>query len=190
LPDTDLRSSARAVGLEPADVGAQPLGALHHLELDVLEGGLPARERVNLVLESLQVLGGSLACVHPLLVANAAFADELDVGVGLDDLALDVAQRGLRADQVVAAGGELGVEGLQLGKLRQGRLAVGDLVQARVQRLEVQQPPLTARVGFQGVPPVVSLVWSLVLSRVLTLVPSLGVAPVRKSHGSVRSVQM
>ena len=99
------------------------------------------------MLESLQVLGRPLAGVHPLLVADAAFADELDVGVGLEDLALDVIQRGLRTDQVVAAGGELGVESLQLGKLGQGRLAVRDLVQARVQRLQIKQTPLTARVG-------------------------------------------
>ena len=54
-----------------------------------------------------------------------------------------------------------------------------DLVRAKtalndVQRLQIQQTPLTARVGFQDVPPVLSLM----------------VAPMTKSHGSVRSVQM
>jgi hypothetical protein len=68
----------------------------------------------------------------------------------------------------------LSVEDAQLGKLRQGRLAVRDLVQSRVQRLQIQQTPLTARVGFQDVPPVLALT----------------VAPMTKSHGSVRSVQM
>jgi hypothetical protein len=51
---------------------------------------------------------------------------------------------------------------------------VCDLVKARVHRLQIQQTPLTARIGFQDVPPVLSLV----------------AAPITKSHGSVRSVQM
>jgi len=126
------------------------------------------------MLEGLHVLCGSLTSVHPGLVTNRAFAHELHVGVGLGDLALDVLQSRPGPDQVIVDRGELSVENAQLGKLGQGRLAVRDLVQSRVQRLQVQQAPLTARVGFQDIPPVLSLV----------------AAPITKSHGSVRNVQM
>ena len=133
--------------LEPADVGGQTLGALHHLQLDVLERGLPAGERVNLVLESLHVLRRSLTRVHPSLVASAALAHELNVGVRLGDLTLDVVESRLGADQVIVQYGHLISEHTQLGQRGQGRLAVRDLVQSRVQRLQIKQTPLTARVG-------------------------------------------
>jgi hypothetical protein len=99
------------------------------------------------MLEGLHVLGGPLAGLHACLVACAAFADELNICIGLDDLALDVTQSCLGTDQVVVQDGRLCVEPAQLGKLGQVCLAVGNLVQARVQRLQIQQTPLTARVG-------------------------------------------
>jgi len=125
-------------------------------------------------MKSLHVLGGSLSRVHASLVPGAALAHELHVGFGLDNLALNIIQRGLGADQVVVQQGRLGLETAQLRKLGKRRLAVIDLVQARVEGLQIQQPPLTARVGFQDLPPVVSIPF----------------APITKSHGSVRSVQM
>jgi len=124
--------------------------------------------------EGLHVLCGSLTGLHPGLVADTAFAHELYVGVGLGNLALDITQGRAGPDQVVVQNGGLSVEHTQLGKLGQGRLAMRDLVQSRIHRLQIQQTPLTARVGFQDVPPVMSLV----------------AAPITKSHGSVRSVQM
>jgi hypothetical protein len=48
---------------------------------------------------------------------------------------------------------------------------VGDLVEAGVNRLQVQESPLAGRVGFQDVPPGAS-------------------APTTNSQGSVRSVEM
>jgi hypothetical protein len=51
---------------------------------------------------------------------------------------------------------------------------VGYLVQSSIQRLQIQHTPLTARIGFQDVPPLLSPV----------------AAPMTKSHGSVHSVQM
>src|SRR5665647_2129614 len=126
------------------------------------------------MLEGLHVLGGPLAGFHACLVACAAFADKLNVGVRLDDLTLNVTQGRLRPDQVVVQTGALSAEREQLTKLGQVCLAVCDLVQARVQRLQIQQTPLTACVGFQDEPPVMSLVS----------------APITKSHGSVRSVQI
>ena len=67
---------------------------------------------------------------------------------------LDVLQCRSCPDEVVIHSGDLGVENAQLAKLRQGRLAMCNLVQSRVQRLQIQQTPLTARIGFQDVPPV------------------------------------
>jgi hypothetical protein len=86
------------------------------------------------------------------------------------------------------------VQNPQLGKLGQGRLAMRDLVQPRVQCLQVKQSPLTARVGFQDVPPVVSLCRvTRAVTRAVTQASfklSLEVAPITKSHGSVRRVLM
>jgi hypothetical protein len=126
------------------------------------------------MMQGLHVFGGPLTSLHSRLVPGAAFAHELDVGLGLRNLALDVIEGSPGADQVVVQCRGLGVESAQLDKLGQRRLAVCDLVQTRVERLKVQQAPLTARVGFQDLPPVMSL----------------ALAPITKSHGSVRSVQM
>ena len=109
------------------------------------------------MLEGLHVLCGSLTGVHPGLVANTTFSHELNVRVSLSYLALDVVQGGLGPDQIIVHSVHLSVEDAQLGKLRQGRLTVRDLVQSRVQRLQIQQTPLTARVGFQDIPPVLAL---------------------------------
>ena len=106
------------------------------------------------MLEGQQVLGRSLPGVHPRLVATGAFAHELDVGVGLGDLTLNVLQSRPGPHQVIVHGGDLSLEGTQLGELGQGRLAVGNLVQSGVKRLQIQQTPLTTRIGFQDVPPV------------------------------------
>jgi hypothetical protein len=106
------------------------------------------------MLEGLHVLGCSLAGVHPSLIANGALTHELDVGVSLGYLPLNVLQGRPGPDEVVVHSGDLSVEDAQLGKLRQGRFAMRDLVQSRIQRLQIQQTPLTARIGFQDVPPV------------------------------------
>jgi len=126
------------------------------------------------MLQGLHVLGGPLTGIHPGLVASAAITHELDVGVSLGDLALNVVQGRLGPDQVIVHLGDLGFQDSQLGECGKRGPAVRDLVQTGVQRLQVQQTPLTARVGFQGVPPGLSVV----------------VAPMTKSHGSVRSVLM
>ena len=134
------------------------------------------------MLECLHVFGSALARVHPGLVADTTFAHQLYVGVGLGDLTLDIGQGRPGPDQVIIDSGQLGLQSAQLGELGQGCPAMCDLVQSRVQRLQIQQTPLTARVGFQDVPPVLSLVLPPMLSVVM--------APMTKSHGSVRSVQM
>ena len=110
---------------------------------------------------------------RPILAEIASRLDFLD-RVGLGYLTLDVSQCRPGPDQVIVDGGQLGLQSAQLGEFGQGCPAVCDLVQSRVQRLQIQQAPLTACIGFQDVPPVLSLM----------------VAPMTKSHGSVRSVQM
>ena len=87
--------------LQPGDVGGQTLGALHDLELDVLEVGLASGQRLDLMMEGLHVLGAPLTGVHPRLVAAAALAHQLHVGLRLDDLALDVAQGRSGTDQSI-----------------------------------------------------------------------------------------
>ena len=164
----------RALGVQLRDRRLGVLGALHHLELDVLELGLPTDQRGELVLDRLEVLGGAGAGVEAGLVASRAVADQLHVGLGLGDLALDVAQLGPGPHQQRVEALGLGLEVGQPGVLGQVLAGVLDLVETGVYRLQVEQSPLTGRVGFQDVPPG----------------PAGGSAPTTKSHGSVRSVEM
>jgi L-amino acid N-acyltransferase YncA len=90
------------------------------------------------MLEGLHVLRCSLTCIHPSLVANTALTDELHVGVGLGYLSLDILQSRSCANQIIVHSGYLRVEDAQLGNLGQGRLAVRDLVQSRIQCLQIQ----------------------------------------------------
>ncbi|GAA1236949.1 hypothetical protein GCM10009657_10780 [Oryzihumus leptocrescens] len=123
------------------------------------------------MLEGLQVLGRALPGVQPGLVTGGAVTHELHVGLGLGHLTLHVAVRGAGPDELAVQGAGLHLQRGQLLQLRERGLAVRDLVEARVQRLQVEQSPLTAGVGFQDVPPGDS-------------------APTTKSQGSVRSVEM
>jgi hypothetical protein len=94
------------------------------------------------VLDRLQVLGRPGAGVEPGLVPGGPVPDELDVGLRLGNLALDVGQGGPGPDQLAVEGGRLPLELGQPGQLRQVLPGVRDLVQARVDRLQVEQAPL------------------------------------------------
>lgn len=142
-----------ARGLELRHPLRQGLGALHHLDLDVLELGLAPGEGDELVLGGGEVLRAALTGVEPGLVTSGAVPDELDVLLRLGQLALDVADGGAGVD-------ELGVDRRQLAPgrgdrcdLRQLRPGMGDLVEPRVDRLQVEQTPLSGRIGFQDTPP-------------------------------------
>jgi hypothetical protein len=148
---------------------AERLGALHDLELDVLELGLPPSQRGELVLEGLEVLGGPGPGVEPGSVPGGAVANQLDVGLGLLDLALDVGERGPRVDQLGVEGARLVLQRDDLAMRGQVRRRVLDLVEAGVDGLEVEQRELTGRVGFQLEPP--------------------RLAPTTKVQGSVRRVE-
>ncbi|MEZ0068314.1 hypothetical protein ABIA32_004338 [Streptacidiphilus sp. MAP12-20] len=104
------------------------------------------------MLEVGQVLGGADAArVEQLLVARGALADLVDVLLGLDQLALDVTELGLGGDGQRPELGEVGGALLDLGVLRQRAPAVGELVQAGVECLQVQQADLVGGRGVQGV---------------------------------------
>ncbi|GHC69308.1 hypothetical protein GCM10010507_55190 [Streptomyces cinnamoneus] len=101
------------------------------------------------MLEVLQVLGGHAGTgVQALLVAGGALADLVDVLLGLGLLAGAVALLGLRGDEQVAVLGEVAFEGDDLGVLREALALVGELGEADVQGLEVEEADL---VGGRGV---------------------------------------
>ena len=132
---------------------------------------MAAGQRNELALQGLQILGGPGARVETSLIAGGPRTHELDIGLGLVDLALHVRQR--RPGQ-----GELAIEGdlgmVQAGQSGQGRqvsAGMGQLVEPGVEQLDLDQPGLLVRLRFQGVPPS-------------------AFTPTRKSHGSVRKVEI
>ncbi len=122
------------------------------------------------MLDRLEVLGGAGAGVEPGLVAGGPVAHQLDVGLGLGHLALHVTELGARSHQLVVDEPGLALEVGELRELRQVGARVGDLVESRVDGLEVEQPQLAGGLGVHGLPP--------------------GSAPTTKVHGSVRTVLM
>ncbi|MEQ4207259.1 hypothetical protein [Actinopolymorpha sp. B9G3] len=102
------------------------------------------------MLEALQLLRRTdLSGLEPLLIARLAAADLFDIGVGLALLAGEVAGLGLGGD---GRGFELptfGVQAFDLGGLRDGAPAMCQLVEARIEYLDVEQPELDERVGVQ-----------------------------------------
>ena len=128
---------------------AKGLGPLHDLELDVLQLGLPARQRRQLVLQRLEILGGAGSGVEAGAVAGGAVADQLDVGLGLLDLTLDVGQGCARVDQLSVERSRLVLKRRDLAVLGQVGRRVGNLVEPRVDGLEVEQRELSDRVGVQ-----------------------------------------
>src|SRR6478672_6320422 len=175
----DARDQLGPSRLELGDARGQSLGPLHDLELDLLELGLAPGEGRQLVLEGLEVLGAALARVEPRLVAGGTVAHELDVLVRLRQLALDVAGRRAGVDDVRLEGAELTPGRLDGRRLGQGGLGVRDLVQTRVDGLQVEQAPLAGRVGFQDTPPVSGAARST----------RAAFAPTTNVHGSVRMAE-
>ncbi len=82
-----------------------------------------------------------------------ALQHELDVLVGLRQLALHVPGSRSGVDDLRLQRSELAPGRLDRRGLRQRRLRVGDLVETRVDGLQVEQAPLAGRVGFQDTPP-------------------------------------
>ena len=101
------------------------------------------------MLDGLEVLRAPGAGVETGPVAGGPVADQLHVGLGLVDLPLHVGQGGTRVDQLGVERPGLVLERRDLAVLRQVRRRVRDLVEARVDGLEVQQRELSDRVGVQ-----------------------------------------
>ena len=105
------------------------------------------------MLECSEVLRAALTGVEPGLVTCCAVADELDVLLRLGQLALDVADGGAGIDELGVDRGQLAPgrgDRCDLGQVRPG---MGDLVEPRVDGLQVEQTPLAGRIGFQDTPP-------------------------------------
>src|SRR6478735_6144780 len=175
----DARDQLGPPRLQLGDARGQRLGPLHDLELDLLELGLAPGEGRQLVLEGLEVLGAALARVEPRLVAGGTVPDELDVLVRLRQLTLDVTGRRAGVDDVRLERSELTPSRLDGRRLGQGGLGVRDLVQTRVDGLQVEQAPLAGRVGFQDTPPGSGAARSA----------RAAFAPTTNVHGSVRMVE-
>ena len=135
-------------GGQPVELTLGGLDSLHHLELAVLQIGLPAPERRDLVLQVLQLLGhGDRPGLQALAVTVATGADLLDLPLELRLLAGQVGHLGLRAHRGVAQRADQGVEPHQLRQLGQRRASVAEPVQGAVQALQLQQTELDERVG-------------------------------------------
>ncbi|GHF71371.1 hypothetical protein GCM10018783_46360 [Streptomyces griseosporeus] len=97
-----------------------------------------------------QVLGGGdRAGVQALLVAGGALAHLVHVLLGLGLLAGGVALLGLRGHEQVAQLGQVLGQRLDLGVLGQGLPLVGELLQADVEGLDVEESDLVGGRGVQ-----------------------------------------
>nr|WP_281154900.1 hypothetical protein [Streptomyces sp. HYC2] len=102
------------------------------------------------MLEVRQVLGrGDRAGVEALLVTDGALAHLVHVLLGLGLLAGAVALLGLRGDQQVAQLREVPVQRLDLGVLGQRLPLVGQLLEADVEGLDVEESDLVGGRGVQ-----------------------------------------
>ena len=159
-----------AAALELGDVALGGLGALHHLELDVLELALPPGSEVS----SCWMAWRSLA--EPVPASSRAWSRAARSRTSCtSDSALatsrctspsSVRERTSWSSMRRALPCEVG----ELGELRQVAARVGDLVEPGVDGLEVEQPQLAGGLGVHVIPP--------------------GSAPTTKVHGSVRTVLM
>jgi hypothetical protein len=87
-----------------------------------------------------EVLGtGHQSAVHPVLVAHPPRLDLLHVRVGLPLLASEIVDLDLRVSRQTIDPGPLGREPPELLGLREGRQPVPQLVDPRVQLLDVEQ---------------------------------------------------
>jgi hypothetical protein len=101
-------------------------------------------------LEAFQLLRRTdLPGLETLLVAGLTAADLFDIGVGLALLAGEVAGLGLGGDGRGVELPAFSVQALDLGRLRDGTSAMRQLVEARVEFLDVEKPELDERVGVQ-----------------------------------------
>jgi hypothetical protein len=144
----DLRQ-LRAQLLEPR------LGLLephHHVQFLVLEVADPPVEGLDLMLHRLELLGvADETPVYPVPIALPPRLDLLDVGIGLALLATEVIDldRGL-----AVAGTDIGTTLGERGKLSvlgQVLQSMRQLVESRIDLLQIKELQLGKRIGFQDV---------------------------------------
>ena len=155
LGGLELGAQLVALGREHAERAPRVLELLHHLELGVLEVALPARERPDLVLQVLQVLRrrrpGPRASSS--WSRGGAHAHLLDVGLGLGLRALEVVDLGLGGDDRGRAARRGGPRARRsVASCGQAAAPVLDLVEAGVERLQVEQAELDGGLGVHRSP--------------------------------------
>ena len=140
------------VGGDGVEALLRVLELLHDLELLVLQGRDAPFEGTELVLQALEILRvGDRARAEPILVADPASLDVLDLGVGLRLGPSEVADLGVGLDALPV---ELVDLGLELGDARvlgEGRAAVVELGERGVLGLQIEQGQLGGRFGVQRV---------------------------------------
>lgn len=134
--------------------GLRTFGPLHDLQLDVFEVPVPPRERLQLMLQALQLLGvADGSRVQQMLIASLALAHLLDIGLGSCEVELEVRDDGLGRDEFVAQPPQASLRVGQCERLGNRRTSMGDLRQARVLLLQFEQVKLVGGFDVQDALP-------------------------------------
>ena len=147
------RGDLRALGRGRLVAALRGLLALHHVEHDLLEIGLPAGERDDLRLQVLQLAGGrDLPGVEPLAVPVDAAAHLIDVCLRLGQRALEVALLGLEGGDGVAQPRVTLLELIEFRVLGEAPAPVLEPRQLGVEVGKLKQPQLRLGRCFHGSP--------------------------------------
>jgi hypothetical protein len=131
------------------------LAAFHDLEHHILEFGLPAGKRADLVLETLELpRRADLTAIEALAVACRTGSDLIHVRLAFRLLSGDVALIRLGGDDQVTQFGEASGGRGDLLMLGQPAALAVELVEARVVRLQDEQALLVGSRGVQGRSPI------------------------------------
>ncbi len=148
-PGGDLVSLAGQCALllrERIPAALDRLLPLHHVEHDLFQVGLTARQRGDLRLQILQFPGrGHLASVQPGLVAFHPGPDLVDIRLGLCLFPAEVASGRLQRGQLIAEFGVPGLDPLVLLELGQAAPTVVETAELGVQVGQLEQPQLRLR---------------------------------------------
>jgi hypothetical protein len=127
--------------------GLGRLAAFHHIQQFVLERRLTSSQRRDLVLQALEFARRQTAGLQPGVITPGSRPHGVDVALEAALLVGDVAERGLRVDELVV--GLLGATGAvgDRRELRQVRPPVRELGKGRVSSLQVEESQLGRGVG-------------------------------------------
>ena len=135
------------------DVDADRLALLHHLELLVLQHGLPAGQRLQLVLQVGGLLGPDPGAGQQRVVPLGPGPDTVDVPLQPADVPVQITGRRLGLDQLVLGRAHRGLGRGQRGVLGQRAAPVGEPGQFGVDVGEIEQSLLDSGVGLHCVLP-------------------------------------